>query len=939
MSLASSYLQRSTRRVAALAALAGPALIAGSVLVATPVLAQGGPKTEKSEARQTSTAILTKIYNSGNGRLAKGDVKGAASALQIVADVAPEVAEANYSLALAQILADFAKRESALSAVSRGMAADPNHPLAGITSVLANPQLSQMRSDGALYLSQEGASRLRAAAAAAQSSPSMKNGRYLNDYFSKALERTNDARFPERIAGFNRVAGQNGQIKINTAEVPFGQLFSTNVAEQTFAPYEPRIIARLDQGLTSLQSNQSSLNRIRTRLTQIRQQLATNDPTERLKVLATLDTVLAELDDVIVQNETQIASLKTIVDNIQIDQQVVAKKEELKRVEAEVAQYQKVSVAFKQQAELAQKELSEVEKKRISTVQEVNKAQKQLNQLQGQLAKTEAQLTERERQAQDAEKSVAARGNELSQLKAREDALREAQIAAQRLEALKAQQDQAAQALAKLQQAQSSGQAGLQALRQQQNESEAQRDALRRQQEEAAAQLARLQAEVKSAEASRQGNIATLRQQQAAAEAQVGAVQKQQEQAASALRKLQDDLKAAEAGRQSVEEAVRRQRAEAETQLAGLRSQIQAGEAAKRDAEKTRAELATLVSRKSSIESEMQAESAKLASIKAERDQLMTAVVELRDRQTREIAKKTQIAQRLKEVDFGRYYALVIGNDDYKEWTKLKTAVSDAKAVADVLEKKYGFKVRLITNATRSQVLNAFEDYVDELGPRDNLLVYYAGHGIVDRGFGYWVPVDGDAYVQGKTLRTQNMVKHEDVLATIQKLQVKQVMVVADSCFSGGLTNVSAVSAGPEAQQFAMRTRGIRVVDDEAGVKVGQIQGTVVKGDVPEELVAMDHWASKAARVVLTSGGNEPVVDQVDQKDKHSVFAEALLQALRKNQGLMKSIELTTAVQDRVIGKVQRAASTRGVKEYVPQTPSSNNILGYNGEFLFVARN
>ena len=39
-----------------------------------------------------------------------------------------------------------------VACVSRGMAADPNHPLAGITSVLANPQLSQMRPDGALYL-------------------------------------------------------------------------------------------------------------------------------------------------------------------------------------------------------------------------------------------------------------------------------------------------------------------------------------------------------------------------------------------------------------------------------------------------------------------------------------------------------------------------------------------------------------------------------------------------------------------------------------------------------------------------------------------------------------------------------------------------------------------------------------------------------------------
>jgi hypothetical protein len=49
----------------------------------------------------------------------------------------------------------------------------------------------------------------------------------------------------------------------------------------------------------------------------------------------------------------------------------------------------------------------------------------------------------------------------------------------------------------------------------------------------------------------------------------------------------------------------------------------------------------------------------------------------------------------------------------------------------------------------------------------------------------------------------------------------------------------------------------------------------------------------------------------------------------------MKSIELTTSVQDRVVGKIESAA--KGA--IVPQTPSSNNILGYNGELLFVAKN
>jgi hypothetical protein len=132
-----------------------------------------------------------------------------------------------------------------------------------------------------------------------------------------------------------------------------------------------------------------------------------------------------------------------------------------------------------------------------------------------------------------------------------------------------------------------------------------------------------------------------------------------------------------------------------------------------------------------------------------------------------------------------------------------------------------------------------------------------------------------------------------------------------------------------------VRAGGIRVIEDEAGIDVAKVQGTVVKAEMPDELRALGHWASKAARVVLTSGGNEPVIDQLGAKDKNSVFAKALLQSLNANHGLMKSIELTTSVQDRVVGKIESAA--KGA--IVPQTPSSSNILGYNGEFLFVAKN
>jgi caspase domain-containing protein len=40
----------------------------------------------------------------------------------------------------------------------------------------------------------------------------------------------------------------------------------------------------------------------------------------------------------------------------------------------------------------------------------------------------------------------------------------------------------------------------------------------------------------------------------------------------------------------------------------------------------------------------------------------------------------------------GRYFALVIGNDDYKSLQHLRTAVNDAREVEDALRSLYGFR-------------------------------------------------------------------------------------------------------------------------------------------------------------------------------------------------------------------------------------------------------
>jgi regulator of replication initiation timing len=98
-------------------------------------------------------------------------------------------------------------------------------------------------------------------------------------------------------------------------------------------------------------------------------------------------------------------------------------------------------------------------------------------------------------------------------------------------------------------------------------------------------------------------------------------------------------------------------------------------------------------------------------------------------------------------ISFGTYYALLIGNQKYTYLPKLETPEHDATSIAEVLGRKYGFKTRVLLNATRHDILQALNELRRDMTDKDNLLIYYAGHGQLEKkiGRGYWLPVDGEA--------------------------------------------------------------------------------------------------------------------------------------------------------------------------------------------------
>lgn len=214
-----------------------------------------------------------------------------------------------------------------------------------------------------------------------------------------------------------------------------------------------------------------------------------------------------------------------------------------------------------------------------------------------------------------------------------------------------------------------------------------------------------------------------------------------------------------------------------------------------------------------------------------------------------------QDARTFKNINFGRYFALIIGNQDYLYLEDLYSPHKDALRIKNILEQQYGFSSVMLSDASEKEILNAFDDLYEQIGPEDNLLVFYAGHGNLTesenqkRKRGYWLP--SNAAPDGLI----NWISNSVISDHLDRIRARSVMVVADSCFAGNLAS--------ERSSFLLG--GMSADLSAASIKQG---------------------ISRRSRIVISSGGESPVLDGM--AGDHSIFANALIHVLENNQAVLR---------------------------------------------------
>ena len=254
----------------------------------------------------------------------------------------------------------------------------------------------------------------------------------------------------------------------------------------------------------------------------------------------------------------------------------------------------------------------------------------------------------------------------------------------------------------------------------------------------------------------------------------------------------------------------------------------------------------------------------------------------------------------------------------------LKTAVNDARELAQVLAGKQHFDVQApLLNASG----NAMRTLIRETMPRsvkadDRVLFYFAGHGIAADGddgpAGYLVPADADP------MDLKTLVPMSELLDALQALPCRHLLLILDCCFSGAF-------------QWASRSRAIGSLMPKRIYKE-RFDRFVL--DPAWQVITSAAYDQKAMDVLQGRATGDRGLAKTAAGEAHSPFALALFDALageadfrtgREGDGVITATEVYAYVRDRVEPETLDAGQNKR------QTPGFFPLRNHDkGEFIFL---
>jgi len=220
-------------------------------------------------------------------------------------------------------------------------------------------------------------------------------------------------------------------------------------------------------------------------------------------------------------------------------------------------------------------------------------------------------------------------------------------------------------------------------------------------------------------------------------------------------------------------------------------------------------------------------------------------------------------------------HALVIGIDSYDNVASLAKARNDARAVAETLEET-GFDTDLLIDVAGLDLLSELSRFTDQLDPGDEVVFYFAGHGVEIDGRNYLLPADVPGLGPGQELVIRRAaLPVQEVIDQFNSRGVRLSLLILDAC-----------------RDNPFETRGTRSLGGTRGL--GQ--------EVPPE----------GTFIMFSAGAGQAALDRLSEDDPNpnSVFTRVLLPRLSQ-----PGLPLRTMVRE-VRSEVRQLGRTVGHEQF-----------------------
>jgi hypothetical protein len=228
------------------------------------------------------------------------------------------------------------------------------------------------------------------------------------------------------------------------------------------------------------------------------------------------------------------------------------------------------------------------------------------------------------------------------------------------------------------------------------------------------------------------------------------------------------------------------------------------------------------------------------------------------------------------------FYGLIIAVNDYQDprFESLERPLNDAQELYNVLTSKYTFSpenVRVIKNPLRKDIIDALEDMAKKITQKDNLLIFYAGHGVWNENsnVGFWLPSDARMDSKDKWFPNSALVDY------LKEIKSNHILLIADACFAGSIFKSRAVIIDrmetPQdlyrlPSREAMTSGTLTKVQDRSAFTKYLIEQL---SDFEEQVFTSDQLFKSFQTAVENNSDSKPrygVIENVDDKGGEFVF-------------------------------------------------------------------